>query len=345
MKKIIRLTENDLESIIEKLLQEQGNMYGTAGTDQSGYRKDDSRNKATVQKVVTPRVETINPKNLKVGDRGEDVIKLQSELIKLGFLKLSKGPTGYFGPITQKALDKYNLSKEQKPQTTSSEKGTLQKSDAAKNLAKCETGTDEVLNPNASLLFDGDKVYWIVNGKTIKKWDAVSGLTWKNTYPGDWGKLLNRYIKNREEWAKQKDAGPLPEGKYDVGPLETRSGQPEEIGALESLWYKITGQAADNESDRQFCKNTIVSRISWGNYRLRITPTGNQKMYGRGDFYLHGGSVRGSHGCIDLTDDMEDFAKFFGVWSSANKKKKIPLTVKYDNPALVQVINKLVNLF
>jgi hypothetical protein len=101
----------------------------------------------------------------------------------------------------------------------------------------------------------------------------------------------------------------------------------------------------DNDSDRQFCKNTILSRISWGNYRAPITPTGGQKMYGRGSFYLHGGSLRGSHGCIDLTDDIEDFAKFFGVWTSTTKKKKIPLTVKYKNPLLNQVIQKLVNLF
>lgn len=139
MKKIIKLTESDLEKIIGKVLYEQGNMYGTAGTDMSGYRKDDSRNKATTQKVVTPRVETINPKNLKVGARGEDVKKMQSELIKLGFLKLSKGPTGYFGPITQKALDKYYDSKgEKKPGAltkTSKDKGQLPKSDEKNKLS------------------------------------------------------------------------------------------------------------------------------------------------------------------------------------------------------------------
>lgn len=144
----------------------------------------------------------------------------------------------------------------------------------------------------------------------------------------------------------KKMPGPLPEGKYLVGPLETRNGQPEEIGAWEAFWYKLTGQVEDETSqNKQFCKNTILSRISWGNYRLRITPTGGQKMYGRGDFYVHGGSLAGSHGCIDLTDEMDDFGKFFGVWSSANKKKTIPMVVKYKNPVINQVIQKLVNLF
>jgi hypothetical protein len=98
MRKIIKLNESDLELIIKKVLQEQSNIVATAGS--SDYKKDD-----------------INPKNLKIGSGGrknpkqvEDVKKLQSELIRLGFLKLSKGPTGYFGPITQDSLNKYKVS-------------------------------------------------------------------------------------------------------------------------------------------------------------------------------------------------------------------------------------------
>lgn len=71
--KIIKLTESDLEKIIKKVLTED----------------------------VTS---TINPKNLKFGDRGPEVEKLQQRLIDAGVLILRKGPTGYFGDLTQKAL-------------------------------------------------------------------------------------------------------------------------------------------------------------------------------------------------------------------------------------------------
>jgi hypothetical protein len=215
---------------------------------------------------------------------------------------------------------------------------------AAKTVAKNETGTDAVLNPQASLFFDGDKLNWVTNGKIVKSWSAVSGLTWKNTPPSDWGQMLKRYTTSPQEWSKDKDAGPLPEGTYVVGPLETRTGGQEEIGALEAFWDKITGKVADNDADRAFSKNTVLSRISWGNYRAFIKPTGNQDMYGRGSFYVHGGSLRGSHGCIDLTDDMSDFAKFFGIWTAATKKRTIPLGVKYKTPLINQVIQKLVKL-
>lgn len=353
MKKIIKLTESDILKIVNKVINEQGNMSGTAGTQ---MRYFDTNQTLGIGK------ENINPKNLKLGDGGsknpkqiQDVKLLQQKLMDLGYLKTETGkPTGYFGNLTNKALQRYNSGEKPvagkavakgKSETPSKGKSPVTSS-AAKNAAKCETGTEQVLIPGASLYFDGDKLSWLVNGKPIKSWAATSGLTWKNTPPSDWGKLLNRYTQNRQEWSKQKDAGPLPEGQYSVGPLETRSGQPEEIGALEAFWYKLTGQVEDDTAaNKQFCKNTILSRISWGNYRLRINPTGGQKMYNRGDFYVHGGSLAGSHGCIDLTDDMEDFAKFFGVWASANKKKTIPMVVKYKNPAINQVIQKLVNLF
>jgi peptidoglycan hydrolase-like protein with peptidoglycan-binding domain len=60
-----------------------------------------------VRKVLNKQIEAnVNPKNLKFGDKGEDVSKLQQRLIDLKFLTLKDGPTGYFGPKTQAALAK-----------------------------------------------------------------------------------------------------------------------------------------------------------------------------------------------------------------------------------------------
>ena len=75
MKKIIKLTESDLKKIVQEVLNEQS----TA---------------------------SINPKNLKFGDRGEDVRNLQQKLIDAKVLVLRQGPTGYFGDLTQKALNR-----------------------------------------------------------------------------------------------------------------------------------------------------------------------------------------------------------------------------------------------
>jgi peptidoglycan hydrolase-like protein with peptidoglycan-binding domain len=73
MAKIIKLTESDLEQIVKKVLKEQSS-------------------------------DNVNPKNLKLGDRGPEVEKLQQRLIDMGVLILRNGPTGYFGELTQRGL-------------------------------------------------------------------------------------------------------------------------------------------------------------------------------------------------------------------------------------------------
>ena len=98
MKKIIKLTESDLEQIIKKVLNEQ-TFPGTSSGEGLGYREPKAN---------------INPKGLKFGMGGkydsknsDDVKELQSKLIELGLLSLKNGPTGYFGKLTQSALDRY----------------------------------------------------------------------------------------------------------------------------------------------------------------------------------------------------------------------------------------------
>jgi hypothetical protein len=325
MRKIIKLTESDLEQIIKKVLNEQ-TFPGTSSGEQMGYRE-----RSTPSKPQTKAKEDINPKKLKLGDGGNkspklipDVKILQQKLMDLGLLKTdTMVPTGYFGPKTDTALKLYYAPK---PEVQQKEKPDTKKEQKA---AECETGTSKVLDPNSSLRFNGDELQWISSGSVVKTWTAISGLTFKNTPVNQWNEMLNRYTKNPEEWAKDPNAGPIPPGNYLVGPLETRGGNLPEISAIEALWLKVTGQVSDSDKDRQFCKNTPLSRISWGNYRLPITPDKGNQMYGRGSFYVHGGSLKGSHGCIDLTDDMEDFAKFFGIWSASTKKTKIPLVVNY----------------
>jgi hypothetical protein len=77
MKKIIKLTESDLENIVKKVLNEQ-------------------------------KLENINPNNLKFGDRGDEVKKLQKILMDRGYLKTdSMVPTGYFGKLTNLALQSF----------------------------------------------------------------------------------------------------------------------------------------------------------------------------------------------------------------------------------------------
>ena len=71
--------------------------------------------KNIIKTLVLEQKVNINPKNLKFGDRGNDVSELQSKLIQLGLLKIKK-PTGYFGKLTNAALNNYQNPKMAKTQ-------------------------------------------------------------------------------------------------------------------------------------------------------------------------------------------------------------------------------------
>ena len=114
MKRIIKLKESDLEKIVKRILQEQDDWWNRPASARREYEKATSfldRISGT-KKTGKPN---INPKNLKLGDGGnkdpkkaEDVKILQQKLMDAGFLKLTTGkPTGYFGDLTQKALNRY----------------------------------------------------------------------------------------------------------------------------------------------------------------------------------------------------------------------------------------------
>jgi len=109
MRKIIKLTESDLEYIVKKVLTEQGNMFGTAGV---GIKSPFIDSKRYSNGPTQPVNKNINPKGLKLGDGGiknpqkiKDVKKLQQSLMDLGYLVTNTmTPTGYFGNLTNNAL-------------------------------------------------------------------------------------------------------------------------------------------------------------------------------------------------------------------------------------------------
>jgi hypothetical protein len=192
-------------------------------------------------------------------------------------------------------------------------------------------GNSPFTNPKASLLFDGLKLHWMVDEKKVKSWDAISGLTIFNSNPSEWPTLIKRYTETPEEFAKSKNAGPLPPGNYTIGMLEVRKGDHKEVSALSALWDKTTGKFGNvSTKEKDFQANTDFSRIGWGNFRAPIYPNKGTVTYGRGGFYIHGGTLPGSHGCIDLMDEMEDFSKNYGTWLAATKKGGIPLKCNYE---------------
>ena len=210
---------------------------------------------------------------------------------------------------------------------------------AASKVAAKSKVTPDSTNPNASVLFNGEELIWSVKkGSTyspIKSWTATSGLSFLNAATGnEWWLLAKSFVQSPEMFSKEKNAGPTPPGKYLIGLLETRRGTHEEVSSLRALYKKIFTDEYDNPTlaQKDFQNSGEYSRIGWGNFRAAIYAKPGTNTFGRGGFYVHGGTFPGSHGCIDLTGDMDDFAKFYGTWLAANPTKKgVDLTVDYGD--------------
>ena len=143
-----------------------------------------------------------------------------------------------------------------------------------------------------SLLFDGNSLILSIADKNIKK----------ISYPAASGKL-NEHKKFDYSLSRQKMPflGPIPEGNYWIKPSEL----------WKNAWYRPGSTSA------------------WGNYRLAIHPYPSTKTYGRGGFFIHGGRIPGSAGCIDLTSYVDQFIGDIRKALPGSKECYIPLTVKY----------------
>jgi peptidoglycan hydrolase-like protein with peptidoglycan-binding domain len=113
MSKLFLISEEEKNRILN--LHESATNRQYLGEQEYGkyaYQYNQSNKTSSSPKVK----EDINPKKLSLGSGGknnptqiEDVKKLQKKLMDLGFLKTdTMTPTGYFGELTQKALNQYN---------------------------------------------------------------------------------------------------------------------------------------------------------------------------------------------------------------------------------------------
>jgi hypothetical protein len=95
--------------------------------------------------------------------------------------------------------------------------------------------------------------------------------------------------------------GPIPEGTYWINPDELWTNR----------WYKSGSVDA------------------WGNYRITIHPFLTTDTFKRGGFFIHGGKILGSAGCIDLTKYMDTFVKDLSS-ELATRACQIHLKVDYS---------------
>lgn len=163
--------------------------------------------------------------------------------------------------------------------------------------------------PEAQMyLFNGTVIYRISSDRKhiYNAWEAVSGT------PDAAGEFL--FTEARQ---KVKAVGPIPAGRYRcrVRLLENTS-EGNGIWSLEAWnriaaapgWRRLLTSGMIKERDRE----------EWGDFFARLTPYPETNCFGRSFWALHGGAVKGSHGCIDAGgNDIDLFQDMLTHFSKA----------------------------
>ncbi|HEX7414051.1 MAG TPA: hypothetical protein VF411_08390 [Bacteroidia bacterium] len=162
-----------------------------------------------------------------------------------------------------------------------------------------------------------------VNSQTF---DAVSGKP--DDVSGGWNVVRELgYSKSRQGTS---NVGPTPEGLYSINKQDFVEGT-NESGIAKYGNLSLYDQAKSLIGGSSWPGGTS----SWGDTRWKLnfedvnTP--------RTNFYLHGGSVWGSRGCIDLGSGINNFSKSFMGLQSGNSK--VFLKVAYEKDLKFQYFN------
>lgn len=156
---------------------------------------------------------------------------------------------------------------------------------------------EQRMHPKYDLRFDGRRLTLRENDRTIADWAAVSGR------PG----------RQDPQYQSLRDQGPLPQGEYRFRVSEMQ--RFEDLDAVDKVIGGIGLGPWRGGTN------------AWGRRRFWLTPSANSEMFGRDGFSIHGGKDPGSAGCIDLTDEMDEFAELM----SALGQDEVAVKVEYGS--------------
>lgn len=135
-----------------------------------------------------------------------------------------------------------------------------------------------------------DGRFLTLSGPNMRAYTAVSGRPLPS---GTFDYSLARQHESRE--------GPIPPGQYWILPSQMWTNH----------WYNVAPRGA------------------WGNHRITIHVFPGTQTFGRGGYFIHGGTHPGSAGCINLHAQMENFVRDLKDSVADSPDCYIPLTVRY----------------
>ncbi len=216
---------------------------------------------------------------------------------------------------------------------------TLQQSTSLKRSPEDESDAEPSANDYRTIRmhFNGSELIVYGDGQEVLRYSGDSGrpMYLKEEHAEECGgnPMVDSYLNDRR-YVGIRNHGPIPEGRYRLNPrqLQDFSGGIFSGEQGELLWEGIFG---DNYTEIQ---GRRTHTGDWGSGRVPLTkigrvqegPCGNANA--RSAFFLHGGILAGSSGCIDIGSDFSALSSFL-----SNYRRSIVLTVAYDESAATRV--------
>lgn len=180
---------------------------------------------------------------------------------------------------------------------------------------------------NITMHFDGADLIVSGDGKEVFRFSAQSGrpvkLSEEDAARCKADPIVDTYM-NDARFVGIHDFGPIPEGTYTFSPpaIET-------FTAGERFKLVMAGIVGKKEVT---IGGHSIHAGDWGTGRVALTPQGRLRegpcgnANSRSGFYLHGGILAGSSGCIDIGGDFDQLADFL-----AGYRRPIVVTVAYEH--------------
>ncbi|MEV0293902.1 hypothetical protein [Nocardia sp. NPDC050710] len=178
--------------------------------------------------------------------------------------------------------------------------------------------------------FDGADLIVFGDGREIFRYSGQSGrpgpLSEKDAKECGADPVTDSYM-NDKRFVGVKDHGPIPEGTYVFA-----GSQIERFDFGERLRLGLGGIVGQQNVT---VHGRPVHAGDWGTGRVALRPLGKVRPgpcgdpNARGDFFLHGGILAGSSGCIDIGNSGFDRVTEF----LAGDRRAVTVTVEYKRPA------------
>ena len=177
--------------------------------------------------------------------------------------------------------------------------------------------------------FDGDDLIVRGDGKEVFRFTGQSGrlvpLTDADAKASGADQVTATYM-NDKRFVGVTDFGPIPEGTYAF-----RAPAIERFSFTDQFWMTVDGIVGKHES---IVNGATIHTGDWGSGRVALNPQGRLKpgppgigdVYKRTGFFLHGGSLAGSSGCIDVGGHFDTLVEFLQGY-----RKPVIVTVSYRN--------------